>query len=126
MDKKKITLCVIVLILLFIVFFLAYLVFNKYVLNSNFENSVLTFADKNQSTIFEIKKVALFTNCNAKNKNISVSNYTLENIYQYTDIALFVSNEAAEKNLENTFKKVSIENIKFNTMPSIRTTSIIF
>ncbi len=126
MDKKKITLCVIVLILLFIVFFLAYLVFNKYVLKSNFENSVLTFADKNQSTIFEIKKVALFTNCNAKNKNISVSNYTLENIYQYTDIALFVSNEAAEKNLENTFKKVSIENIKFNTMPSIRTTSIIF
>ena len=126
MDKKKIILCTIVLILLFIVFFLAYLVFNKYVLKSNFENSVLNFADKNQSTIFEIKKVALFSNCNAKNKNISVSNYTLENIYQYTDIALFVSNEAVEKNLENTFKKVSIENIKFNTMPSIRTTTIIF
>ncbi len=126
MDKKKIILCTIVLILLFIVFFLAYLVFNKYVLKSNFENSVLNFADKNQSTIFEIKKVALFSNCNAKNKNISVSNYTLENIYQYTDIALFISNESVEKNLENTFKKVSIENIKFNTMPSIRTTSIIF
>ena len=126
MDKKKIILCVIVLILLFIVFFLAYLVFNKYVLKSNFENSVLNFADKNQSTIFEIKKVALFSSCNAKNKNISINNYTLENIYQYTDIALFVSNEAVEKNLENTFKKVSIENIKFNTMPSSRTTSIIF
>ena len=122
MDKKKTILSVITLIL----FFLVYLVFNKYILKTNFENSILTFADKNQSTIFEINKIAFFTSCDAKNKNISVSNYTLENIYQYTDIALFISNGTKEKNLENTFKKVSIENIKFNTMPSIRTTTIIF
>ncbi len=126
MDKKKTILSVITLILFFIVFFLGYLVFNKYILKTNFENSILTFADKNQSTIFEINKIAFFTSCDAKNKNISVSNYTLENIYQYTDIALFISNGTKEKNLENTFKKVSIENIKFNTMPSIRTTTIIF
>ena len=126
MDKKKTILSVITLILFFIVFFLGYLVFNKYILKTNFENSILTFAYKNQSTIFEINKIAFFTSCDAKNKNISVSNYTLENIYQYTDIALFISNGTKEKNLENTFKKVSIENIKFNTMPSIRTTTIIF
>lgn len=120
MNKKKTILTIIVFILSLVVFFLAYLVFNKYVLKTNFETNILSFADKNQSTIFEINKIALFSSCDAKNKNISVSNYTIENLYQYTDIALFVTNKSAEKTLENTFKKVSIENIKFTTLPSIR------
>lgn len=119
MDKKKTILTIIVFILILVVFFLAYLVFNKYVLKKNFESNILSFADKNQSTVFEINKIVFFSSCDAKNKNIAVSNYTLENLYQYTDIALFITNKSNEKNLENTFKKVSIENIKFNTAPSM-------
>lgn len=119
MDKKKTILTIIAIILFLIVFFLSYLVFNKYVLKKNFENSILPFADKNQSTVFEVNKIAFFSSCDAKNKNISVSNYTIENLYQYTDIALFITNNVEENTLENTFKKVSIENINFNTPPSI-------
>ena len=119
MNKKKIILTIITFILFLIVFFLSYLVFNKYVLKRNFEDNIISFANKNQQTIFEINKVALFSSCDAKNKNISSTNYTIENLYQYTDIALFVSNNSKENNFENTFKQVYIENINFNTPPSI-------
>ena len=118
MDRKKIILSIIAIILLIIVIWLGSLVFNKYVLKKNFESSILSFADKNKSTIFEINNISLFSSCDAKNKNITASNYTIENLYQYTDIAIFISNNSVEKNLENTFKKLSIENIKFLNPPS--------
>lgn len=119
MNKKKIILTIITFILFLIVFFLSYLVFNRYVLKRNFEDNIISFANKNQQTIFEINKVVLFSSCDAKNKNISSTNYTIENLYQYTDIALFVSNNSKENNFENTFKQVYIENINFNPPPSI-------
>ena len=119
MNKKKLILTIITIILFFVIFFLVYLVFNKYILKRNFENSILSFANKNENTIFEINKIALFSSWDAKNKNITVTNYTIENLYQYTDIALFISNTSKEKNLANTFKNVSIQNVKFDTPPSI-------
>ena len=122
MNKKKIILTIITFILFLIVFFLSYLVFNKYVLKRNFEENIISFANKNQQTIFEINKVALFSSCDAKNKMLSNSNFTIENLYQYTDIALFINSSSDDKDLENTFKKVYIDNIKFNSLPSLRRT----
>lgn len=119
MNKKKTILTIITILLLLIVFFLTYIVSKKYILKNEFEKSVLPFAEKNQSTIFEIKKIMLFSSSDAKNKNISASNYTIENLYQYTDIALFISTPLEEKNLENTLKKVSIENINYTTKPAL-------
>ena len=75
MNKKKIILTIITFILFLIVFFLSYLVFNKYVLKRNFEDNIISFANKNQQTIFEINKVALFSSCDAKSKNISSTNF---------------------------------------------------
>lgn len=119
MDKKKKILTIITFILLIIVFFLVYLVLNKYILKNNFENQILPIANKNENVIFKINKIVLFSNCDAKKKNTSISNFTLENLYQYTDMAIFITNDAGEKTLENTFKKVNINNIKFNTPPSV-------
>lgn len=126
MDRKKLILSIIVIILFIIVIFLGSLVFNKYVLKKNFEESILSFVNKNQSTIFEINNISLFSSCDAKNKNISASNYTIENLYQYTDMAIFISNNSEEKNLENTFKKVSIENINFVNTPSVGQPNLYF
>lgn len=126
MKRKKLILSVIVIILFIIVIFLGYLIFNKYALKKNFESSIMSFADKNKSTIFEINNISLFSSCDAKNKNITANNYTIENLYQYTDMAIFISNNSQEKNLENTFKKVSIENIDFINAPSLGQPSLYF
>ena len=120
MDKKKLILTIITFILFIIVFVLAYLLFNKYVLKKGFEKDVLSFADKNDKTVFTVNKIILFSSCDAKNKTSSVSNFTIENLYQYTDLAIFINNSSQEeKTLENTFKKVYINNIKFNKIPEI-------
>ena len=123
MDKKKFILTIITLILFIIVFVLGCMLFNKYVLKNAFEEKFLSFAEKNEKTVFQIKKIVLFSNCDAKNKASSSTNFTIENLYQYTDIAIFLDNSSTEENtFENTLKKVSINNIKFNKLPEVRST----
>lgn len=119
MDKKKIILTIIAVLLFIIVIFLGYLLFNKYILKKNFEKNILSFANKNENAVFEIDKITLFSTCDAKNKTASSSNFTIENLYQYTDIALFISSPSEEQTLENTFKKVWIDNIKYTNSPSV-------
>lgn len=126
MDKKKLILTIITVILFIIVFFITYLLFNKYVLKKNFEEDILLFANKNQNTIFKVDKILFFSNADSQNKNATASNFTIENLYQYTDIALFIDGGNEEKTLENTFKSVRIENIKWNKLPELRKSQIIF
>ena len=127
MDKKKLILTIITFILFIIVFILASLLFNKYVLKNGFEKDILSFAEKNDKTVFEINKIVLFSNCDAKNKTSSVTNFTIENLYQYTDLAIFISsNYTEEKNYENTLKKVTINNIKYDKMPELGESKLYF
>ena len=118
MNKKKIIL-IIIIILLIILISLTSILFSRYSLKKNFENSILPFATKNENTIFKIDKITLFSNCNAKNKTASSSNFTIENLYQYTDIALFIKSTSEEKISKNTLKKVWINNLKYNTRPEV-------
>ena len=126
LDKKKIILTIITIILFIIVLALCYLLLYKYVLKRNLENSALDFSDKNQETIFEINNVTFFSSCDAKNKSASSSNFTLENLYQYTDMAFFITSPKEEKNLENTLKSVYIDNIKFTKLPTLGTPSLYY
>ena len=119
MDKKKIVLSIIVIILFIVVFFLAYLLFYKYVLKRNFENDILSFANKNEETVFQINEILYFSSCDAKNKNISNTNFTIENLYQYTDIALFINSPLEEKTAQNTLKSLTLNNIQFVESPSV-------
>ena len=119
MDKKKIILTIITIFLFILSIFLGYLLFNKYFVKKNFEKDILSFANKNENTIFKINNITLFSTCDAKNKTASSTNFTIENLYQYTDIALFITSPSKDVNLENTFKKVWIDNIKYNTTPSV-------
>ena len=126
LDKKKIILTIITIILFIIVLALCYLLLYKYVLKRNLENSALDFSDKNQETIFEINNVTFFSSCDAKNKSASSSNFTLENLYQYTDMAFFITSPKEEKNLENTLKSVYIDNINFTKLPTLGTPSLYY
>ena len=119
MDKKKIILTIITIFLFILSIFLGYLLFNKYFVKKNFEKDILSFANKNENTIFEINNITLFSTCDAKNKTASSTNFTIENLYQYTDIALFITSPSKNVNLENTLKKVWIDNIKYTTTPSV-------
>ena len=127
MDKKKKIATIIIFLLFITIFILSYLRFQKYVLKNNFEKDILSFANKNDKTVFQVNKIVLFSNCDAKNKTASRTNFTIENLYQYTDMAIFINNSSTEeKTLENTLQKVSIRNIQYTTSPSTRRTKIVF
>ena len=126
LNKKEFILTIITVIMFIIVFILCYLLFYKYVLKRNFENSVLDFSSKNKKTIFEIKDITFFSNCDVKNKSASSSNFTIENLYQYTDMALFISSQESNKSYENTLKSVYIDNIKFTKTPTIGTPNLYY
>ena len=98
---------------------MAFILFSSYSSKIKFENQILSFANKNENPVFSINNVVFFSSCDAKNKTSSSSHFTIENLYQYTDIALFINSSSSEKNLENTLKKVSINNIQFTTLPII-------
>ena len=120
MDKKKKLLTIIVFLLFIIVFVLAFLLFQKYVVKSNFEKDILPFANKNDKTVFQVDKIVMFSSCDAKNKTSSATNFTIENLYQFTDLAIFINNSSPEeKNLKNTFKKVSIHNLQYIASPEL-------
>lgn len=119
MNKKKIILTIITIILFLVVLLLSYLLFSKFILKRSLEKEVLPFANKNENIIFKIDDVTFFSSCDAKNKSASSTNFTIENLYQYTDIALFISSNQKEKTPENTLKKVFIDNIKFTKLPSL-------
>lgn len=126
MRKAKIILTIITIILFFIVLFLAFLVFQKYVLKKNFEDDVLDFADKNQSTIFSVESITLFSSADATYKTNTSDSFTIQNLYQYTDIAVYISNSSDEDTLENTLKEVYIENIQFTNTPNLGEPNLYF
>lgn len=119
LNKKLKIASIITLLLLIFALVLANLLFTRIYSKQSFENSVMNFSKKNESTIFQIKNITFFSSCDAKNKNISSSNFTIENLYQYTDMALFISSPNPEKGLENTLKSVYIDNIKFTKTPEL-------
>ena len=126
MKKAKIILTIITIILIGVVIFLAFFVFQKYVLKKNFEDDMLSFADKNQSTVFTVDSITLFSSADAGYKTNTANNFTIQNLYQYTDIALFIENTSDEDTLENTLKKVRIENIQFSNTPKLGNPSLYF
>lgn len=126
MKKAKIILTIITIILIGVVIFLAFFVFQKYVLKKNFEDDMLSFTDKNQSTVFTVDSITLFSSADAGYKTNTANNFTIQNLYQYTDIALFIKNTSDEDTLENTLKKVRIENIQFSNTPKLGNPSLYF
>lgn len=127
MKNKKFIICLLLLMVSCIILIVVAFNFLKsYALNKSFENSILDFANKNQNIIFSIDETVLFSSADSKNKSSSASNFTIENLFQFTDIALFLNNNSDENTMENTLKKVVVNNFKYSTSPSMGTPSLYY
>lgn len=119
-DTKKFILLCIAIFLIIILCFLLYYFISTSMRKNNYENSLLSFAEKNENTIFSIDRIVFFSSSDSKNKSSSRTNFTIENLYAFTDIALFINNHSDENTLENTLKDVRINNINFTKLPTSR------
>ena len=68
---KKIIHISIIIILAIITIFLFKKIYNKTLNNKEFENSVISFTEKNEKTIFTINKIVFFSSSYSKNKSSS-------------------------------------------------------
>ncbi len=118
-DTKKFILTIVTILLFIVVLILVNITCYQYFLKNKFEKSIMSFSSKNENTVFQIKNITFFSSCDVKNKNASSSNFTIENLYQYTDMALFITSPSKDKTLENTLKKVYIDNINFTKLPTL-------
>lgn len=116
---KKIIHISIIIILAIITIFLFKKIYNKTLNNKEFENSVISFTEKNERTIFTINKIVFFSSSDSKNKSSSSKKFVIENLYTYTDLALFIDNNSEENTLENTLKSLKICNIELTKKPTI-------
>ena len=108
---------IILIITLFIVFLLYYnFVFSVVFSRNAFANQVINIADDNESSIFNIQKVSIYSSATATNaskeqalKNMSIS--------QFSDISIYIDNTSTISELtnENTIKELYIDNISISS-----------
>lgn len=103
----------ILIIILFAVFLLYYnLVFSVVFARNTFANEMIEIADENESSIFNIQKILLYSSANAidNSEDQSLKNMS---ICQYTDISIYIDSTSTISELtdENTIKQLYIDNI---------------
>ena len=116
--RIKIILTSIVLILSIFLIFLGFKTINLYINKTNFEEDAISFAEKNENSIFLIEEITLFSSADSKNKTSSENHFTIQNLYQYTDIAFFIKSSEEIKTAKNTLKNVYIDNISITNIES--------
>lgn len=111
----------ILIITLFIVFLLYYnLVFSVVFSRNAFANEMIEISDQNESTIFNIQKILLYSSGNAIDNSEDQSLKDMS-ICQYTDISIYIDNTSTISELtdENTIKQLYIDDIEITSNTDI-------
>lgn len=107
----------IVVLLLFYHFVLAD-VFSR----NNFANQMIELSDENETSVFNIQKVLLYSDANAIDNS---EDHSLKNmsICQFTDLSVYLDNSSSNTELssENTVKELYIDNINITSKSDVGT-----
>lgn len=107
----------IVVLLLFYHFVLAD-VFSR----NNFANQMIELSDENETSVFNIQKILLYSDANAIDNS---EDHSLKNmsICQFTDLSIYIDNSSSNTELssENTVKELYIDNINITSKSDVGT-----
>lgn len=107
----------IVVLLLFYHFVLAD-VFSR----NNFANQMIELSDENETSVFNIQKILLYSDANAIDNS---EDHSLKNmsICQFTDLSIYLDNSFSNTELssENTVKELYIDNINITSKSDVGT-----
>lgn len=121
---KNVKLAFVLLIILAIV---VLLLFYHFVLadvfsRNNFANQMIELSDENETSVFNIQKVLLYSDANAIDNS---EDHSLKNmsICQFTDLSIYLDNSSSNTELssENTVKELYIDNINMTSKSDIGT-----
>ena len=118
LKKKIIFYCISIISLLMLIAF-SILFYKRIVPIIHSNNCMKKESDVSLYSPFSINKIVYFSTANAESSINQNSSFTINNLYQITDIAIFINNSAnGIYTNENTLKKVTLSDIKFNLSPS--------
>lgn len=106
----------ILLILAFVIFLLYYIfVFTPLLRKNSFANQMIEITDENENTVFDIKRILLYSSAVATDNsdNLSLQNLSVS---QFSDLSIYIDNShlATELTPETTVKELYIDNISIN------------
>lgn len=121
---KNVKLAFAVLIILAFILLLLYYHFvaSKSLAKNKFTNEMIGISDENESSVFTIQKILLFSSANAID-NSSDQSLQDVSISQYSDLSIYIDNSASSTDLtdETTVKKLYIDNIVITSNSDIGT-----
>lgn len=113
-DKTIFTIFIIALIILAFLYY--NFIFYKIYAKNAFANDAVKIAEENESPIFSVQKILLYSSANAidNTKEQSLENISIS---QFTDIAIYIDNTTTISELtdENTIKELYIDNIEITS-----------
>lgn len=111
---KNVKLAFAILIILAFVLFLLYynFIFSTAIAKNKFANQMIEISDENETSIFSIQKILLYSSANAIDHSENQSLKDLS-ICQYSDLSIYIDNSQSSSELtdENTIKELYIDNI---------------
>ena len=112
---------ILLMILAFIVLLLYYnFVFSTVSARNKFANEMIEISDENETSIFNIQRILLYSSANAIDNSENQSLKDLS-ICQYTDLSIYIDNSSSSSELtdENTVKELYIDNINITSTSDI-------
>ena len=112
---------ILLMILAFIVLLLYYnFVFSTVSARNKFANEMIEISDENETSIFNIQRILLYSSANAIDNSENQSLKDLS-ICQYTDLSIYIDNSSSSSELtdENTVKDLYIDNINITSTSDI-------
>ena len=89
---------------------------------NNFANQMIELSDENETSVFNIQKVLLYSDANAIDNS---EDHSLKNmsICQFTDLSIYIDNSSSNTELssENTVKELYIDNINITSKSDVGT-----
>lgn len=110
----------ILMIIAFIVLLLYYnFIFSTVFAKNKFTNEMIEISDENETSIFNVQKILLYSSANAIDNSENQSLKDLS-ICQYSDLSIYIDNSQTISELtdENTVKELYIDNIEITSNSS--------
>lgn len=89
---------------------------------NNFANQMIELSDENETSVFNIQKILLYSDANAIDNS---EDHSLKNmsICQFTDLSIYLDNSSSNTELssENTVKELYIDNINITSKSDVGT-----
>ena len=121
---KNVKLAFVILIILAFILLLFYyhFVISKSLARNKFADEMIEISDENESSVFNIQKILLYSSANAID-NSSDQSLQDVSICQYSDLSIYIDNSESSTDLtdENTVKELYIDNIVITSQSDIGT-----